>query len=71
MLASLHGALKHGGRLAVIDFEKIPGRSSAWVMGHVRAGREAVAAEIQAAGFKLIRSHTLLSENFFLEFQKP
>jgi predicted methyltransferase len=71
MLASLHAALKPGGRLAVIDYEKIPGRSSAWVMGHVRAGRETVTAEIQAAGFKLIRSHTLLSENFFLEFQKP
>ncbi len=71
MLASLHAALKPGGRLAVIDYEKIPGRSSAWVMGHVRAGRETVIAEIEAAGFKLIRSHGLLRENFFVEFQKP
>jgi predicted methyltransferase len=71
MRASLHAALKPGGRLAVIDYEKIPGRSSAWVMGHVRAGREAVIAEIEAAGFRQLRSHALLGENFFVEFEKP
>ncbi|MBU0753080.1 MAG: methyltransferase domain-containing protein [Gammaproteobacteria bacterium] len=70
MLASLRAALKPGGRLAVIDYEKIPGRSSAWVMGHVRAGREAAIAEIEAAGFRLLKSHSLLSENFFLEFER-
>jgi len=68
MLASLHQALRPGGRLIVIDYERIPGRSSAWVLGHVRAGREAVVAEIEAAGFKLLRSHQLLRENFFIEF---
>lgn len=68
MLASLHAALKPGGRLAVIDYEKIPGRSSAWVMGHVRAGRETVIAEVEAAGFRLLKSHALLRENFFVEF---
>jgi predicted methyltransferase len=71
MLASLHAALKPGGRLAVIDYEKIPGRSSAWVMGHVRAGREKVIAEIEAAGFRLHKSHALLRENFFVEFVRP
>ncbi len=70
MLASLHAALKPGGRLAVIDYEKIPGRSSAWVMGHVRAGRETVIAEIEAAGFRLHKSHALLRENFFIEFER-
>ncbi|RLJ68451.1 class I SAM-dependent methyltransferase [Sulfurisoma sediminicola] len=68
MLASLHAALKPGGRLAVIDYEKIPGRSGTWVMGHVRAGRETVIAEIEAAGFRRHKSHALLRENFFVEF---
>lgn len=68
MLASLRAALKPGGRLVVIDYEKIPGRSSDWVMGHVRAGREAVIAEVEATGFRLLNSHTLLRDNFFLEF---
>jgi ubiquinone/menaquinone biosynthesis C-methylase UbiE len=71
MLASIHAALKSGGRLIIIDYEKIPGRSSPWVLGHVRANRETVINEITAAGFVLDRTHDFLSENFFLEFRKP
>jgi ubiquinone/menaquinone biosynthesis C-methylase UbiE len=71
MLASLHAALRPGGRLIVIDYEKIPGRSSSWVMNHVRANRETVIAEITAAGFHLDRTHDFLRENYFLEFRKP
>ena len=71
MLASLRRALKPGGRLVVIDYEKIPGRSSSWVMGHVRADRATVVAEIEAAGFRLLRSHELLRENYFIEFLRP
>jgi ubiquinone/menaquinone biosynthesis C-methylase UbiE len=50
-LASLHAALKPGGRLFVLDFERVEGKSSAFVMGHVRAGREVFTDEIRAAGF--------------------
>lgn len=71
MLASLHTALKSGGRLVVIDYERVPGRSSPWILGHVRAGRETVIAEIEAAGFMLLRSHDFLRENYFLEFRRP
>lgn len=71
MLASIRAALKSGGRLVVIDYEKIPGRSSSWVLGHVRANREQVISEITAAGFGLERSHDFLHENYFLEFRKP
>lgn len=71
MLASLYQALRPGGRLIVIDYERIPGRSSPWVLGHVRAGRETVVAEIEAVGFKRIRSHQFLRENFFIEFGRP
>jgi ubiquinone/menaquinone biosynthesis C-methylase UbiE len=71
MLASIHAALKPGGRLVVIDYEKIPGRSSPWVMGHVRTDCETVIAEVTAAGFVLERTHGFLRENYFLEFRKP
>ncbi len=72
MLASLHAALKPGGRLIIIDYEKIPGRSSSWVLGHVRADRETVIAEITSAGFELeSRTHDFLRENYFLEFRRP
>jgi ubiquinone/menaquinone biosynthesis C-methylase UbiE len=70
MLASIRAALKPGGRLALIDYERIAGRSSRWVMNHVRAGREEVVAEVEAAGFRRLRSHALLSQNFFLEFER-
>jgi predicted methyltransferase len=71
MLASLRDALKPGGRLVVIDYQRIPGRSSPWVRGHVRAGRETVIAEVETAGFELLRTHDgLLRENYFLEFRR-
>jgi ubiquinone/menaquinone biosynthesis C-methylase UbiE len=70
MLDSIHTALKSGGRLTIIDYEKIPGQSSSWVLGHVRANRETVIAEITAAGFVLDRTHDFLRENYFLEFRK-
>jgi ubiquinone/menaquinone biosynthesis C-methylase UbiE len=70
MLDSIHRALKPGGTLVVIDFERIEGKSSAWVLDHVRAGKEAVIREIEAAGFKLLADEPLLKENFFLRFEK-
>jgi predicted methyltransferase len=70
MLASIHRALKPGGVLIIIDFERIPGKSSAWVLGHVRAGREQVIREIEAAGFRLIDQPALLRENFYLRFRR-
>ena len=57
--------------LVVIDYERIPGRSSAWILGHVRAGRETVIAEVEAAGFRLLRGHDFMRENYFLEFRRP
>jgi ubiquinone/menaquinone biosynthesis C-methylase UbiE len=70
MLAAIARALKPGGTLVVIDFEREPGSSSAWVLEHVRAGKRAVIREIEAAGFTLIEDKPLLRENFFLRFAK-
>jgi len=70
MLASIHKALRSGGRLIVIDFRKHPGKSSGWVMGHVRANKEKVIEEITSAGFVQIDDKPLLSVNYFLEFRK-
>lgn len=70
MLDSIHRALKPGGTLVVIDFERVEGKSSAWVLSHVRAGKEAVIREIETAGFKLLADEPLLRENFFLRFEK-
>jgi predicted methyltransferase len=68
MLASIRRALRPGGALIVVDFERIEGRSSAWVMEHVRAGKEAVIREVEAEGFRFAGEATFLRENYFLRF---
>ena len=70
-LASLHRALRPGGRLVVVDFERVEGVSSDWVLEHVRAGKEAVRAEIEAAGFTFLdQPATGLEENYCVRFRR-
>ncbi len=70
MLASMHRALKPGGRLVIIDFERVPGVSSAWVMSHVRTGKEGVIREVESAGFRLAEETPILRQNFMLHFRR-
>ncbi len=70
MLGSIRRALRPGGALVIIDYRRVPGRSSPWVMGHVRAGKETVISEVQAAGFRLVSEQQFLQENYFLTFRK-
>lgn len=70
-LASLHRALKPGGRLIVVDFIREPGKSREWILNHVRAGQEEVEKEIAAAGFKKsCEVKDLFKENYFVVFEK-
>jgi len=72
-LASLRDALRRGGRLVVVDFEREPGTSRDWVLEHVRAGRAQTVAEIEGAGFRLVRELPVegLVENYVIEFARP
>ena len=71
-LASIHRALRPGGTLIVIDFERIPGESREWTLGHVRAGKEVFQKEITDAGLKFVEEVDIPSfkENYFLRFCK-
>lgn len=73
MLRSLYETLTPGGVLVIVDFERVPGVSRDWILGHVRAGKETVTQEVQAAGFALLEEVDLpgLEENYLLRFQKP
>ena len=71
MMKSIRRALKPGGSVVVIDFRKIPGASSQWVMGHVRANESAVVQEIESAGFRLVEDSDFLKTNYFLRFVVP
>jgi len=71
-MASLHRALKPGGRVILVDFRRIPGESTEWVLSHVRAGQDVFEAEIRQVGFRKIREEPeLLTENYFAVFEKP
>lgn len=71
-LESLRRAIKPGGRLVVIDFVRIPGKSTDWILNHVRAGQEVVEKEIAAAGFeKTGEVKGLLAENYMVVFTRP
>lgn len=69
-MESVHRALRPGGQVVVIDFHRIEGKSSDWVLGHVRAGQEEFTREILKSGFRLIGEEPLLKENYFLRFEK-
>jgi len=49
-MGSIHRALKPKGQVVLIDFHRIKGVSSDWVMNHVRAGQEVFAKEVIDAG---------------------
>lgn len=69
-LASLHAALRPGGEVLLIDFKRIPGVSSEWMLNHVRAGQEVVEAEFEAAGFQVAERVDLLKDNYIVRFKK-
>ena len=71
-LATIHHALRPGGRLVVVDFERLPTQSRKWVLNHVRAGKKVFTAEIEAAGFLLEDEVVVngLRENYLLRFRR-
>lgn len=71
-LASIQKALRPGGRMVVIDFERIEGKTREWLLGHVRAGKDVFRAEVQDAGFNFVAEKKIdgFEENYFLVFQK-
>jgi len=72
-LGSLYAAIRSGGSLVVVDFERIPGESDDWVFEHVRAGEEVFRSEIESAGFRFEREVPIegLKENYMLRFRRP
>lgn len=71
MLASIRRALRPGGRLVIVEFDKEKAKSD-FVAKHVRAPREVFLREIEEAGFEPLElaSAPELSENFMAAFRK-
>ncbi|HET7764584.1 MAG TPA: methyltransferase domain-containing protein [Burkholderiales bacterium] len=70
-LASIRKALKPGGRMVVVDYERIPGVTPAARVAHVRLDKRTAISEIEAAGFSLLEEKKkLMRQNYFLVFAK-
>lgn len=71
-LADLYAALAPGGEVVLIDYRRDEGINGTWILEHVRADRQTVIAEFQAAGFELTESRDeLLRENYYIRFRRP
>ena len=70
LLASIRRALRFGGTLVLVDYERIPGVSPDWLLRHVRAGKHEFRREIEGAGFRFLEEVTLLRENYLLRFAR-
>lgn len=72
VLASIHQALKPGGRLFIVEFDRDSAKNAEFIRKHVRADRATFVQEITAAGFTPleIANPPKLEENFFAGFRK-
>lgn len=53
-MASIYEALRPGGRVMIVDFERIVGVSREWTLGHIRCGKGTVTDEVKDSGFDFI-----------------
>lgn len=68
VLASLRSALRPGGSLWLIDFNRGPD-SDPSLRRHVRAGKAEVLQELAQAGFEVVAEPALLQENYVLQLR--
>ena len=69
-LQSIHQALRKNGKMIIIDYKKIKGFSSGWIMGHMRLNKQHTIDEIISQGFHLIEEKNILYQNYYLVFNK-
>ena len=71
MLASIHLALRPGGRLVVIDFD-LRKDSGEFIRRRARAAKEVYYRELTAAGFELMETKDApaIKDNFYAEFRR-
>jgi ubiquinone/menaquinone biosynthesis C-methylase UbiE len=70
VLGSIHRALRPGGSLVLVEFDRVEGKSSDFVLKHIRAGQAEFRKEIESAGFEAVTTppEPRLKDNFFARF---
>jgi len=70
-MRSIHRALRPGGQVVLIDFNRIEGVTRNWLMNHVRAGQVVFTKEILESGFRQVEEKKdMLDESYFVRFEK-
>ena len=69
-MRSLYRALKPAGEVVLVDFHRIPGESSDWILGHVRGDQETFLREIRLSGFEVVEEHDFLETSYCVRLQK-
>jgi predicted methyltransferase len=72
MLESIHTALRPGGKLVVVEYDRVEGESPEFVLEHIRASKEQFTAEIEAHGFRFTKDATVdgMQETFVRHFER-
>ena len=69
-MRSIRKALKPDGVVVLVEFDRIEGKSSDWILNHVRADRETFSREIELAGFEEIELIDDIFETSYLKRYK-
>lgn len=70
MLASIRKALRPGGIVVLVDFERIENVSREFVLNMVRGGKGHFTDEFKDAGFDLIEEVPFTEEHYILQFRE-
>ncbi len=72
-MESIFRAMRKGGKLILVDFDRIEGQSREWLLGHIRAPKSVFKQEVIDAGFRFEEEVEIdgFEENYLLRFVKP
>ena len=72
MLQSIHKALRPGGQLFLVEYDRRPGISQDWILRHIRGSKQQFSAEIEAGGFQMTQDIHIdgLKDTFVRRFLK-
>ncbi len=69
-MRSIHRALKPNGRVVLVEFHREEGKSSDWILGHLRAGQDVYVSEIKRAGFEVVSEADFMETSYMMTFKK-
>ncbi len=70
MLESIRSALRPGGIVVNIDFERVEGLTEGWILNMVRAGKGTFTDEFRDAGFDLIEEVPFSDKTYILKLEE-